>query len=161
MSEWSLEPLKLIKCSEHQREGSIKRINVLHFRKEVWTDKTSLVSSDGPPGAETGQKLTHSEKKRDHTMLETLSLFILVFLLLFVLNLTGTKAWSVQVKMIYECFVRAEAIGTDNRRHLSRKQAGIMYMTGAFQQLGNLHFFGFISLSLTVGVFHSFTPWRC
>ncbi len=75
--------------------------------------------------------------------------------LLFVLNLNGTETWSVQVKMIYECFVRAEAIGTDNRRQLSRKQAGIMYMTGAFQRLGNLHFFGFISLSLTVGVIHS------
>lgn len=161
MSEWSLEPLKLIKCSEHQREGSIKRINVLLFRREGWTNKTSLVSSDGPPGAETGQKLTHLEKKRDHPMLETLSLFILASFFLFVLNLTGTEAWNVQVKMIYECFVRAEAIGTDNRRHLSRKQAGIMYMTGAFQLLGNLHFFGFISLSLTVGVFHSFTPWRC
>jgi len=44
------------------------------------------------PGLETGHKLTHLEKKRDHPMLETLSLFILVHCHYFVLNLTGADA---------------------------------------------------------------------
>lgn len=53
--------------------------------KPVWPAQMALLE-------QRQDKLTHLEKKRDHPMLETLSLFILIPCLLFVLIPTGADA---------------------------------------------------------------------